>query len=1165
MYRARPLLPLRTLLFGLCLAAVFSFPVSAATDLIIFVNPTETSSFRFIDSPADYTYEAAALQLAIDAAAQLYLNQQGSSDYAEVRLGYGTYYVTADNDPAVSLRMRDHVRIIGGFSAGQTAAGIEPERAQESVISGNIGDASQATDNSQRLFLNENIGATAQLHSVRLSDSYNTNKKGGGMYNKKAHPTLIGCVFSGNRAQTGGALYNDQSSPALTDCSFRDNEASMGGGAVTASWSSSVLSGCSFTNNAITGSGNGGALDLSLSSLNLEACLFEANSAPNGGAIHSSNSTLILRAGRFIGNRAAASGAVLFSNTDKLIVDRCRFQANQGAKNGGLFFVTGAKQPPLLWSSTFYRNSSDQGSLLAFDASSPSVANCLFAANDAGSGSLLSFLGIAGPTVLNSSFSGNTSASVIGNARQIELINTLISGNSSDLLELAAAGQTTLQGGNILGSVVYQEAEPLLDTVFDPTLHLAAATEDAAMIELADEDNPAIDAGSSQLYDALSSAWQSAYGFDSTTDLIGGPRKQRQIDIGALEYALPFVPPQLTLVESQRLSENEAQLIVQSDRSIAFCYAAVREGEANPLDATSDFVYRAEAEENITLSLPIDRDAWTILVLARSERGTLSDLLSSEIVALPPPIAPTIQLLSYGRLSAGEAEASFEADRTVAYAYAFTEGNAASPLHAASEFAYQAASGQEERVVFQLGLDAGTLHILAIDEDDLLSNALSASIEAYQAPEDPSPEEPPEDPPEDPEDPPEEPPQKPSYQAPVRPNPPQRPSSEGDKESPPRKDDAVPTADSTPRAENYLHQRDPQTWQLQLPDDFSEHADSSAPSLDLHLPDYAELLIAGDALNALSAVNHSLLLHYPALDIVLAADALAFFAEAVDDELSIRLDELSSDRLPDDQPSGACLAAFQLDLNSESGAIHAFAGSVSLRIAVSAAPDGNLQAWCYSDSEGWEQLDSDYDENDGYIVLHPKHFSIFALIRPETTTAVPQPPGESESEDEEPALPVDIWQNPFHDLSQDHPHYEGIATVHRRGWMVGVTEDLFFADSPLQRGMLAVILSRLAAAELADFTGSEFYDLSIGDYYASAALWACQHGLMEAAAPSAFEARDSVDGSQLQKSLARLSEQFGIEIAYTAPPSSPEGAEIRDEASAPISRGEMASILSGSR
>ena len=49
------------------------------------------------------------------------------------------------------------------------------------------------------------------------------------MRNENSSPTLTGCTFTGNHADTrGGGIYNANSpAPALTDCSFVGNRAGV--------------------------------------------------------------------------------------------------------------------------------------------------------------------------------------------------------------------------------------------------------------------------------------------------------------------------------------------------------------------------------------------------------------------------------------------------------------------------------------------------------------------------------------------------------------------------------------------------------------------------------------------------------------------------------------------------------------------------------------------------------------------------------------------------------------------------------------------------------------------------------------------------------------------------------------------------------------------------
>ncbi|MHC4116632.1 MAG: C10 family peptidase [Planctomycetota bacterium] len=145
---------------------------------------------------------------------------------------------------------------------------------------------------------------------------------GGGVYSESS-PTLTNCTFSDNSADGGGGLYNNgdtfECTPILIDCTFRANSASHNGGAVynLGRRAKPTMTGCDFLGNSVS-EGGGGAMRNNISGSPIVTnCLFAGNSAAtSGGAIRNSNGGNTKLTNCTFGENSAANGTAFASTPD---------------------------------------------------------------------------------------------------------------------------------------------------------------------------------------------------------------------------------------------------------------------------------------------------------------------------------------------------------------------------------------------------------------------------------------------------------------------------------------------------------------------------------------------------------------------------------------------------------------------------------------------------------------------------------------------------------------------------------------------------------------------------------------------------------------------------------------------------------------------------------
>ncbi len=394
----------------------------------------------------------------------------------EIRVGQGTYVPTTGTDPEISFRLRNGVKVYGGY-AGYGASNPDARDIAlcQTILSGDIGGIGDIGDNSYHVVVGSGTNATAVLDGVTITGgradanavlpndrygggmfnltgsptvanctfsgnsaydaAYNLGGKGGGMFNgSSSSPSLTRCAFSGNSAGCGGGIYNDSSSPTLTNCTFSQNSGDSGSGMYNASASNPTLKSCTFSGN--TAGGHGGGVYNDASSPKLSKCTFIGNSASGvGGGIYNDSSSPTLTNCTFSGNSSHTGGGIynLSSSPD---ISNCMFTRNQG--EGGA--VHNCSSSPRLTNCTFNGNSAsdgDGGAIYNKFSSKPKLTNCTFSGNSsrfAGGGM---YNDSSSPDMTNCTFSGNSAGNFGGgiystNSSSPSLTNCVIWGNAAE-------------------------------------------------------------------------------------------------------------------------------------------------------------------------------------------------------------------------------------------------------------------------------------------------------------------------------------------------------------------------------------------------------------------------------------------------------------------------------------------------------------------------------------------------------------------------------------------------------------------------------------------------------------------------------------------------------------------------------------------------------------
>jgi len=366
----------------------------------------------------------------------------------EIWVAKGTYKPTTGTLRTVSFVLEAGTGLYGGF------AGTENERAQRNweanatILSGNIGTAGSAADNSYHVVTGADL---AVLDGFTITGG-NTDGSGGGMYNENCSPTVTNCTFSGNRADgSGGGMYNWYSSAIVTNCTFSANTAGYGGGMYNRE-GSPTLANCTFSGNT-TDVGTGGGMYNYGGSPTVANCSFSGNTASGsgggggtygsgGGGMYNFYSSPTIIGSTFSGNTATNAsfgggvGGGMYNWYSSPSVTNCAFSGNTaGSTGGGMCNEDGGW--PTVTDCAFSGNtagSQGSGGGMFNGRGWLTIANCAFSGNTAGGGGGGLYNSIGSPTVTNCTFSGNTAGNGGGmhnGSGSPALINCTFSGNTA--------------------------------------------------------------------------------------------------------------------------------------------------------------------------------------------------------------------------------------------------------------------------------------------------------------------------------------------------------------------------------------------------------------------------------------------------------------------------------------------------------------------------------------------------------------------------------------------------------------------------------------------------------------------------------------------------------------------------------------------------------------
>ncbi len=269
------------------------------------------------------------------------LNTAASGD--DIWVMQGTHLPTRDASfnasPAdtrfKTFAIKSGVQVYGGFVGTETLLSQRSPSTNITILSGDIGTASDNTDNSYNVVyfadntVNTTIleGFTITAGNANVAGSFRNT--GGGVFIRATanavSPQLIRCIITGNNGTVGAGMYVANATPTINRCVFANNTATSTGGGIHVVGNSTTLSAnVSFTNTVIAGNiapngagyyntaTGGGTADATLN-----FCTIQGNNATtgSGGGFYNNNSSST--ANMAINNSIAWGNAANLNNTQK--------------------------------------------------------------------------------------------------------------------------------------------------------------------------------------------------------------------------------------------------------------------------------------------------------------------------------------------------------------------------------------------------------------------------------------------------------------------------------------------------------------------------------------------------------------------------------------------------------------------------------------------------------------------------------------------------------------------------------------------------------------------------------------------------------------------------------------------------------------------------------
>ena len=152
----------------------------------------------------------------------------------------------------------------------------------------------------------------------------------------------------------------------------------------------------------------------------------------------------------------------------------------------------------------------------------------------------------------------------------------------------------------------------------------------------------------------------------------------------------------------------------------------------------------------------------------------------------------------------------------------------------------------------------------------------------------------------------------------------------------------------------------------------------------------------------------------------------------------------------------------------------------------------------------------------------------------------------------------------FADVKRGDWFYDAVTDLTNKGYINGVSDNLFAPNQNLSRGMLVTILFRLDGEKAVTSTGA-FRDVPSGSWYAKAVDWAAANGIVYGYHNGNFGPNDLVTRQQLAAILWRYAKYKDLNVSTNGAvlPDFPDRGQIADWAAEAITWAYSRGIING--
>ncbi len=407
----------------------------------------------------------------------------------EIWVAEGVYKPTAFADRFASFNLPDEVSVLGGFAASSEEPSLRDAEQYRTVLSGDIGVAGSAFDNSYNVVrvngstavlsgvtveggnangssstfqsgggIRADFGASLAVSDVVIANNSAVNAGGGIFTSGYSLISISQSLIANNSSRFGGGALFDNSLADVHASSFSDNFAASQGGGFYGFFSTVTIVDSSVVENSAQSSG-GGVYGANAQLEFIDTDILSNFTGGTGGGLLASGASLIFDGGLVVGNGAGNNGGGLYPLNATTIITNTVFRENSSGAFGGGLQVRGGSAT--VEGSQFYGNTAMfDGGGIQVDGSNTSatISDVIVENNTARNGG-----GIANTDAsmsLSSSVVSNNAAQLNGGGlyglrAQLQFIETDILSNSAGGTGggiLASGGSLIFDGGLVMGN-----------------------------------------------------------------------------------------------------------------------------------------------------------------------------------------------------------------------------------------------------------------------------------------------------------------------------------------------------------------------------------------------------------------------------------------------------------------------------------------------------------------------------------------------------------------------------------------------------------------------------------------------------------------------------------------------------------------------------------------